>query len=104
MTTPTHYYLDAGHSNQPKNKLEADFANYLQSMSGQLIVAKELDQLVDNITEKQDELNKKFSRCKPLVISFFSFQKENSIAIHGLCLSFKIKAATLSKVLKNDNH
>jgi hypothetical protein len=100
MSKPTHYYLDAGNSNQPKNKLEKEFVYALQCLSGSIILANEIDQLIENIKEHQAELNKKYSRCKPLVISFFSFIKEDSIAIHGVCLRFKIKAATLYKVTK----
>lgn len=70
--TPSHYYLDCNNSLQTKNKLQAEFASYLQSLKAKLIDAAKLLELKKQIMEKQAELNAKYPRCTPLNISFFN--------------------------------
>ena len=67
---PTHYYLECNNSLQTKNKLQAEFSTYLQSLRGKLIDASKLNLLSHRILEKQTELNAKHPRCTALNISF----------------------------------
>lgn len=69
---PTHYYLEVNHSLQTKNKLQAEFASYLQSLRSKLIDAARLPKLKAQIMAKQTELNAKYPRCTPLNISFWN--------------------------------
>ena len=69
---PSHYYLEANNALQTKNKLQAEFASYLQSLSTKLIDASKLPQLKKEILAKQTELNAKYPRCTPLAISFYN--------------------------------
>lgn len=69
---PTHYFLEDNNSLQTKNKLQAEFASYLQSLSTKLIDASKLPELKKEILAKQDELNAKYPRCTPLNISFYN--------------------------------
>lgn len=69
---PTHYYLEASHSLQTKNKLQSEFATYLNSLRSKLIDAAKLPELKKEILAKQTELNAKYPRCTPLNISFWN--------------------------------
>lgn len=93
MQNPTHYYCDAGHNLSTKNKLQADFSKYLNSLKGRLIDANKLDSLKKEILAKQDELNAIYSRCKSINISWYSPGNE-AILISGFyCVSFSIRPA-----------
>ena len=80
---PSHYFLEANNSLQTKNKLQAEFAIYLQSLSTKLIDASKLPELKKEILAKQTELNAKYPRCTPLTISFFNPGGKYKLIISG---------------------
>lgn len=80
---PSHYYLDCCNSLQTKNKLQAEFASYLQSLRGKLIDASKLNLLSNRILEKQAELNAKYPRCTALNISFYHPGGKKKLIISG---------------------
>ncbi|MGZ9677455.1 hypothetical protein [Flavobacterium sp. GNP001] len=80
---PSHYYLEANNALQTKNKLQAEFARYLQSISSKLIDAEQLPELKKEILEKQIELNTKYPRCTPLNISFYNPGGNHKLIISG---------------------
>lgn len=80
---PSHYFLDCTHSLQTKNKLQAEFAGYLQSLKGKLIDANKLNLLSHRILEKQAELNAKHPRCAALNISFWHPGGSKRLVISG---------------------
>ena len=80
---PSHYFLEANNSLQTKNKLQAEFANYLQSLSTKLIDASKLPELKKEILAKQTELNAKYPRCTPLNISFYNPGGKHKLIISG---------------------
>lgn len=80
--TPTHYYCYFGNGIQTKNKLQAQFSDFLRGMKGELYQAKELSKIKEYIIEKAKELNEEFPRCKPLNISFAQYSEKDK---HHLC-------------------
>lgn len=80
---PSHYYLDANNSLQTKNRLQAEFAAYLQSLKAKLIDAAKLPELKKEILDKQAELNTKYPRCAPLNISFWNPSGKFKLIISG---------------------
>jgi hypothetical protein len=80
---PTHYFLEANHSLQTKNKLQAEFALYLNSLSTKLIDAAKLPELKKEILAKQTELNAKYPRCTLLNISFWNPGGSKKLIISG---------------------
>jgi hypothetical protein len=80
---PTHYYLEANNSLQTKNKLQAEFSTFLQSLRGKLIDAAKLPELKKRIMSKQTELNEKYPRCTPLNISFWNPSGGKKLIISG---------------------
>ena len=80
--TPTHYYCYFGNGIQTKNKLQAQFSDFLRGMKGELYQAKELSKIKEYIIEKAKELNEEFPRCKPLNISFAQYLEKDK---HHLC-------------------
>jgi len=96
--TPTHYYLEASHSLQTKNKLQAEFASYLQSLKGKLIDASKLPELKKEILDKQTELNAKYPRCTQLNISFFNPGGKFKLIVSGFYgVTFSINDAYYDK-------
>lgn len=92
--TPTHYYLEANNPLSTKNKLQAEFASYLQSLSTKLIDAAKLPELKNEILAKQTELNAKYPRCTPLNISFWNPSGGKKLLISGFYgVTFYINAA-----------
>lgn len=84
MTTkPTHYFVNAGHSTQTKNKLQEEFKVYLESLQGTLIDADKLQELKDKIMAKSIELNEKHKRCTPIKILFSELYTKNGLMING---------------------
>ena len=81
--TPTHYYLEASHSLQTKNKLQSEFATYLNSLRSKLLDAAKLPELKKEILAKQSELNTKYPRCTPLNISFYNPGGKFKLIISG---------------------
>ena len=91
---PSHYYIEASNSLRTKNKLQAEFADYLQSLSSKLIDAAKLPELKSKILEKQTKLNEKYPRCTPLNISFWNPSGGKKLVISGFYgLSFSINDA-----------
>ena len=80
---PSHYFLEATNSLQTKNKLQAEFASYLQSISTRLIDASRLTEQKKEILAKQTELNAKYPRCTPLNISFYNPGGKYKMIISG---------------------
>jgi hypothetical protein len=99
--TPTHYFLDAGHCTQPKNKLETEFVKFLLNLNGILIVANERTAMVNYIMNKQNDLNAIHSRCKPIKTMFWSYRDDGDLALQGCCIVFKIKKA---KILSTEDY
>ena len=95
---PTHYYLECNNSLQTKNKLQAEFASYLQSLRGKLIDASKLNLLSHRILEKQAELNAKYPRCTALNISFWHPGGSKKLVISGFYgVTFSINDAYYDK-------
>lgn len=80
---PTHYYLEANNSLQTKNKLQAEFATYLNSLRAKLIDADKLPELKKSIMAKQTELDAKYPRCTPPNISFWEPSRSKMFIISG---------------------
>lgn len=92
--TPSHYYLDCNNSLQTKNKLQAEFAAYLQSLEKKLIDASGLEKLKKAILNKSEELNSKFPRCTPIVVYYYTNTTTGTLVIHGFyAVTFSIKPA-----------
>lgn len=91
----THYYLDAGYSTQPKNKLETAFVEYLKTLNGLLVEANLLDDVMFDINTEVKEMNETHSRCKPLNIRISKVVADDKHILFGCCLNFEIKPATL---------
>jgi len=95
---PTHYYLEATHSLQTKNKLQAEFAAYLNSLRSKLIDASKLPELKKEILAKQTELNAKYPRCTQLNISFWTPGGSKKLIISGFYgVTFSINDAYYDK-------
>ena len=48
---PTHYYCFFGNGTQTKNKLQAEFSEFLRGMEGELYQASDLDKIKRYIIE-----------------------------------------------------
>lgn len=90
----THYFVYTGHSTQTKNKLQEEFWAYLKSNQGTLVKAQNLKEFKKEIIDKSKELNEKYKRCKPLVISFSDSYTRGDFMILGFSfLIYKILPA-----------
>ena len=88
---PTHYFVYTGHATQTKNKLQEEFMAYLKSLQGTLVKAKDLIKLQNEIRAKAQELNEKYKRCQPLVLSFSNLYTKNGYTINGFhFLTFQV--------------
>lgn len=67
---PTHFFLEVIHTYKYKNKLQAEFADYLHSLHSKLILSSGLDVIQSVIIQVAEKINSKHKRCKPLNISF----------------------------------
>jgi hypothetical protein len=94
MKKVTHYFVYVGHATQTKNRLQEDFNKYLKSLEGDLIDSKNINKLKKQIIDKSIELNKVYSRCTPLKISFSDLHTKNGFMISGFhFLTFQILTA-----------
>jgi hypothetical protein len=92
--TATHYFVYVGHGTQTKNKLQYDFKQYLTSLDGRLIDAKDLILLQKEIIATAQDLNMLYSRCMPIGISFQKLSTCTGFMIDGFCfLTFQIRPA-----------
>ena len=80
---PSHYYLETNNALQTKNKLQAEFATYLNSLRSKLIDAAKLPELKKEILAKQNELNAKYPRCTALNISFYNPSGGKKLIVSG---------------------
>ena len=100
---PSFYYCLLDNGTQTKNKLQAEFSEFLREMEGDLYQASDLDKIKRYIIKKAKEFNKEYPRCKALDVSFEQYSKENHI--HYLCgiefNTFRLMPAYFVK-LKND--
>lgn len=88
---PTHYFVYTGHATQTKNKLQEEFMAYLKSLQGTLVKAKDFKKLQYEIINKTLELNEKYKRCQPLIISFTDLYTKNGYMINGFhFLTFQV--------------
>lgn len=55
----------------PKNKLWKEIQNYLKSLDRRLIFERDISDAKRIIIKKINDLNKQFSRCKPVKASFW---------------------------------
>lgn len=83
MNTPTHYLVNVGHSLSLNNKLQSEYSQFLNTLSGVLVEAKDKDNLICKIIEKSVELSEKHSRCKPLSIHFDLSYDKKGLALRG---------------------
>lgn len=81
--SPTHYFVNVGHQNATKNKLQEEFHVYLYSLKATLITVDRLKILKSEILEKADELNKKYPRCTPLKIKIDNLHFNNGFMLSG---------------------
>lgn len=97
MKAPSHYFVYTGYSTQTKNKLQEEFMAYLKTLQGTLVKAKDLIKLQNEIRAKIQELNEKFKRCQPLVITFTTLYTKNGYMISGFpFLTFQVLEAYAS--------
>lgn len=97
----THFYTYVGHGTMTKNKLQSDFDQYLKSIEGVLITSNQLNDFKKQIKDKSVELNAKYPRCTPLVISFSELYTNNGFMIGGFYyLTFQLLAANLTDITK----
>jgi len=95
MEKPTHYFVYTGHGTQTKNKLQEEFKQYLEGLSGVLVNADSIKHLKEQILARSRELNITHNRCTALNISFCELHmRKNSYMISGYYfLTFQILAA-----------
>jgi hypothetical protein len=94
MALVTHYFTYVGHGTNTKNNLQKEFKTYLESLQCTLIDAVKLNLYLKQIREKAQELNDKYKRCTPLVISFSELHSKNGLMISGFYfLTFQILEA-----------
>lgn len=91
--TPTHYYCCCTNSCQPKNKLQTEFLELLQSIDAELYSTDYLNDLKAYILEKAKELNKKHSRCTSLNLFFEQYNTNNHYLVGFETAQFHLKAA-----------
>lgn len=97
MSQVTHYFVHVGHSTQTKNKLQEEFKNYLESLSGMLVTEPFYGDLTKQIKRKAEELNEKHRRCQPLKIGFSELYSKKGNHITGFYfLTFEILDARLN--------
>lgn len=95
----THYFLEKGHCNQMKSKLQQEISTYFSSLSGTLIEASELEQLKEVFTAKVISLNIEYHRHKPVKLSFNTFGRAGNISVQGIDgMNFILKAANFCTV------
>lgn len=95
---PTHYYLETNNTLQTKNKLQTEFASYLQSLKAKLIDASKLPEVKKQILAKQEELNAKYPRCTPLNVSFWNPSGGKKLILSGFYgVTFSINDAYYDK-------
>lgn len=82
---PTHYFVYVGHGTQTKNKLQKEFNDYLENLSGVLVNANSLSHLKQQIIARSKELNITHKRCAPLNISFSKKHGNDGYMISGFC-------------------
>ncbi len=91
MKTPTHYFVYVGHGTQTKNKLQADFKTYLESLAGTIVQAANVKELKQEIMAKVDELNQVHKRCAPLQLKLDNLYTKDGFYITGFYfLTFQI--------------
>ncbi|WP_395049430.1 hypothetical protein [Flavobacterium sp.] len=83
MKKITHYIVNIGHSTQTKNKLQLEFLNYLNTLSGVLVEEKQKNDLICKIIEKSVELSQKYSRCTPISVHFDECYDKTGLKICG---------------------
>ena len=72
-----------------KNKLEAEFSEYLKEINRTLVSDDKIEDFRKEILNKYDELCKKYQRCKPIIKRFDSGYK-NDFILEGASTSFKL--------------
>ena len=72
--TPTHYYCDCSYGIQTKNKLQAQFSDFLKGIHGELYRAADVSKIKSYIIEKAKELNQEYPRCAPLNVKFSEYE------------------------------
>lgn len=92
----THYFLQLGHCNATKNKLQHEAYDYFKSLDGLLIEKEQLPQLKKRIEVEIQKLNQKYPRMKPIKISYGDFGYKNAMWVNSVeAISFKIIKAKL---------
>lgn len=92
----THYFLNCGHFNSPKNKLQEEAMQYIRSLEGSLILEQDLIKMQNSIKEKIEEINAKHHRCKALVVKFEHRTYKDRIYLLGIeQVNFHFDSATL---------
>ncbi|WP_329805446.1 hypothetical protein [Flavobacterium facile] len=99
----THYFLQLGHCNATKNKLQHETFEYFKSLDGLLIESSELPELKERIKIEIQKLNEKYRRMKSLPVNFDARRFKNQIYVETCeAINFKITAAKLVIIEKLD--
>jgi hypothetical protein len=92
---PTHYYIELVYSTQLKNSLHRDAFEYLNHLSGSLILVKDLKIFQESVVNKFNLMNSQYKRCSKLNVFFYG-DFEDGFRLSGFQeVQFKLKPAVL---------
>lgn len=92
----THYFLQLGHCNATKNKLQHEAYDYFKSLDGLLIEKENLTEMKQRIKSELEKLNSKYPRMKPITVTYDNFGYKNQIFVKSIeAISFKMIGAKL---------
>lgn len=93
----THYFFHRSHANNPKNKLQEEVHQYLNSINGKIINAVDIKECATLIEEEIQKINLKHRRCKPVMAKVQYSNYNKGYMISGLeSMTFIIYPATLT--------
>lgn len=87
----THYFLQLGHCNATKNKLQHEAYEYFKSIDGLLIEKDSFPKMKQRIRDEITQLNLKYPRMKPITVTFDGICYKNQVFVKSIeAISFKI--------------
>ena len=92
----THYFMQLGHCNATKNKLQHEVYDYFKSISGLLIDKSDLAEMKDKISKDIQKINQKYPRTKPVNVSFETYSFQGNFLVKSIeAINFKLLKANL---------
>lgn len=92
----THYFMQLGHCNATKNKLQHEVYDYFKSLNGLLIEKENLSEMKKRIETEIQKLNSKYPRMKPIRVTYNNINYKNQILVNSVeAISFKFLPAEL---------